>query len=166
MSFFEPPPPEPPPPRRYRKPAWIGPPENVVPGIATLELVLVNTGRVAVWVADAEVYPTGVVLKVVLQGREPAEPGVESGEGTWRLGVQFADGRKASAYGLGGLSRVGAAGAASSMRAMALDANASPPDGPVLFMRGGGGNRTKLAARMLALAAAASGQCRDRLRVA
>ncbi len=133
-------------------PEWAGPPENYVPGVVALELVLVNTGRVAAWIAAAEVYPTGVSLKVVLQGREPARPGVEAGEGTWRFGVQFADGRKATTYGLGAFARLdrlgpGAGGvsrsySAASATGSGVASGGDPPEGPLLRPRGGGGSRT------------------------
>lgn len=141
MSFFDPPPPEPAEPPRYRAPEWAGPPENYGPGVAALELVLVNTGRVAVWIAGADVYPNGAVLKVAIQGREPARPGVEDGEGGWRFGVQFSNGRKASTYGLGAHARLRGSATARSTSAMALSRNTSPPEGPLLLARGGAGSR-------------------------
>lgn len=54
VDFFEPPPrrPEPPQPKRYRTPDWSGPPENVAPGVAALDLVLVNTGELAIFVPE------------------------------------------------------------------------------------------------------------------
>jgi Clp amino terminal domain, pathogenicity island component len=77
LGFFEssPIPPDPPAARRYRTPEWMGPPENVVPGVAALELLLVNLERHAVWIGQVEVYPTGALLRVDLHGREPAPPG-------------------------------------------------------------------------------------------
>jgi hypothetical protein len=51
VDFFEPPPrrPEPPQSKRYRTPEWSGPP--VAPGVAALDLVLVNTGELAIFVS-------------------------------------------------------------------------------------------------------------------
>jgi hypothetical protein len=80
-------------------PEWMGPPEHVVPGVAALELLLVSTGLHAVWIGEADVYPSGLVLTVYLH--KPAPTGLESGPGTWRFGVQFSDGRKATVYGVG-----------------------------------------------------------------
>lgn len=122
-------------------PDWAGPPDNYVPGVVALELLLVKTEQLAVWIADAEVYPTGLVLRVVLNGREPARPGVETGEGSWRFGVQFSDGRKAQTYGLGALARHGT-GAVRTAGATAVRLGAAPPEGPVLRARGGGGSRS------------------------
>jgi hypothetical protein len=148
VDFFEPPPPQPqpPPPPRYRPPEWSGPPENVVPGIVPLELVLANTDRLAVWIGHAEAYPNGLTLTVLLCGREPAEPGAESGEGTWRFGVQFSDERKATVYGLGALaafSQQHGASTAASAVAIARTPSDPPPDAPLLLGRGGGGSRNK-----------------------
>jgi hypothetical protein len=117
IGLFESPPfpPVPPAPQPYRMPEWTGPPEHVVPGVVALELLLVNMGRHAVWISQAEVYPTGVSLRVDLHGRDPAPPGLESGVGTWRFGVQFSDGRKATTFGLGVFSRTVGAGSRSKM---------------------------------------------------
>ncbi len=54
VDFFEPPPErlEPPQPPRYRRPEWSGPPENVALGVAALDLVLVNTGELAIFVPE------------------------------------------------------------------------------------------------------------------
>jgi hypothetical protein len=143
VSFFDSPPPEPPAPasRRYRAPEWGGPLENVLPGIAPLELLLVNSGRMAVWIAEAEAYPNGAVLKVWLRGRQPAQPGAESGPGTWRFGVQFSDGHKATVYGLGIFARLGRGQAASSVTAVPGNPQDGPPESPLLVARGGGGSR-------------------------
>jgi hypothetical protein len=88
--------------RRLSMPEWTGPPENLVPGVVALELLLVAGDQHAVWLGQAEVYPTGVVFRVDLVGREPARPGVETGKGTWSFEVQFSDGRKPEHLGLGG----------------------------------------------------------------
>lgn len=143
MSFFDPPPAEPPRPEtfRYRMPVWSGPAENVVPGIAALELLLVNTGRIAVWIGEAEAYPNGIVLKVGLRSRDAARPEVESGAGTWRFGLQFSDGRKATVYGLGALFGFGRAHSSRSSTAIARNPRDAPPEGPLLMGRGGGGSR-------------------------
>jgi hypothetical protein len=143
IGFFEPPdiPAEPPSAPRYRTPEWMGPAEHVVPGIVPLELLLVNIGRHAVWIGQAEVYPTGVLLNVDLHGREPAPTGIESGVGTWRFGVQFSDGRKATAFGLG-LVRPGRGANSSTTTSVGGRAGHSPPGGPLLRPAGGGGSRT------------------------
>jgi hypothetical protein len=121
-------------------PEWMGPPEHVLPGVAVLELLLVNIDRHAVWIAQADVYPNGLVLKVALHGREPAPPNIETGAGTWRFGVQFSDGRKATAFGLG-LVRSGR-GVNATTSAVALRPGDPPPEGPLLRPAGGGGSRS------------------------
>jgi hypothetical protein len=120
MEFFEPPPKQPdrPEPKRYRKPEWRGPSENFSPGVAALELVLVNTGEVAVFVSEALVYPNGFEMTLTILAREdsdledPVGPigmrarrfgrGAADGEipaDMLRFGIQFADGRKATNVG-------------------------------------------------------------------
>ena len=130
----------------------MGPPEHVAPGVALLELMLVNVGRHAVWIGHADVYPSGLALRVDLHGREPAPPDLESGPGTWRFGVQFSDGRKATTFGLGAFSVGGGVTAPGGVTAAAPSARAattvavghtgSPPEGPLLRPQGGGGSRT------------------------
>jgi hypothetical protein len=127
-------------------PEWAGPPENYVPGVVALELVLVNTGQLAAWISAAEVYPTGAILRVVLQGRQPARQGAKAGEGTWRFGVQFADGGKATTFGLGAFARHDGLGpgrsASATSRSYGAASGADPPQGPLLQPRGGSGSRT------------------------
>ena len=122
---------------------WAGPPKDLLPGIVGLELVLVQTDRQVVWIGEAEVYPEGVLLAVSLNGRQGAREGVERGPGTWRFGVQFSDGRKATSAGLGIFGRQGVTGVvASSGTGFAQRLGESPPpDGPLLSARGGRGNR-------------------------
>jgi hypothetical protein len=122
-------------------PEWMGPPEHVVPGIVPLELLLVNIAQHVVWIAQAEVYPAGVALMVALHGREPAPPGLESGVGTWRFGVQFSGGRKATAFGLG-LVRPGRGESSSTTTPVAVRPGDPPPGGPLLRSHGGGGSRS------------------------
>ncbi len=103
---------------------------------------MVNTDRVCVWLGAIEAYATGAMLEVAILGREPALTGVESGQGTWRFGVEFADGRKAVTYGLGGFAQMGSA---TSARAFAQSARRpyERPDAPQLSPRGGGGSRSR-----------------------
>jgi hypothetical protein len=153
ISFFDSPPeppPRPPRPPHQRIQAWAGPPEDVAPGIVALELFLVHTDRQAHWIDHAEVYPEGVALEVHLHGRQEARQGVEAGPGTWRFGVQFSDGRKATSYGLGVFARMpggrsNSAGASTVTRSVSAVAvpieSLSPPETPVLRSHGGGGSR-------------------------
>lgn len=115
------------------------------PGIVALELFLVHTDRHAWWISHAEVYPEGLALQVHLHGRQEAPRGVEDGPGGWRFGVQFSDGRKATVYGLGTLTRMPGGGSGSVVSSGAVlgpaAASLSRPDAPVLRPRGGGGSR-------------------------
>jgi hypothetical protein len=99
VSFFDQPPPAPPPPD-YRTPEWLAPPENVIPATVALDAVLVRRDDLAIWVADALVYPSGLSFGLFVQRRRPGdlhEPplffGAPAADGP-RFGVQLADGRK------------------------------------------------------------------------
>jgi hypothetical protein len=132
-------------------PAWAGPPEDTSPGIVALELSLVDTDQHAWWISHAEVFPEGLALEVHLHGRKEARQGVEAGPGTWRFGVRFSDGRKATVYGLGifalmpGTGSASAAAVASGVRSVSGAAapvrSPSTPDVPVLRGLGGAGSR-------------------------
>ncbi len=148
ISFFDPLPVEPPRPADpvpQQTPPWFGPPDDVLPGIVGLELPLVHTARQVMWIGAVEVYPTGIAFSVLMCGQEAAGAGVEMGPGTWRFGVQLSQGGKATVHGVrmfsrpeGGASRLlvgpGVLG-------LGGDRAQSPPDGPVLRARGGGGSR-------------------------
>jgi hypothetical protein len=73
MSFFEELPPavrEMPP----RQPDWSGPPSNVVGATVPFDLVLANTGELAIAVGGMTAYPTGVSFVVrVLRRLMPAD---------------------------------------------------------------------------------------------
>jgi len=143
MPFFDPLPdePEPPPPRQRRMPAWMWPPEaEVLPAVVPLELALVRSDQQVIWIAAAEVYPEGMAFSVLMCGRRDAPEGVETGSGTWRFGVQFSDGRKATVDGVGGISR--GRGVRATAVSAALDPFQAPPAGPILRARGGGGSRS------------------------
>jgi len=100
MSFFDDPPPEPPtrprPLEPVSVPPWSGPGHGVAAGVLALELLLAQTDRLAVYLPDLLIYPTGLSLQLQLLGRRSPRPGIESGPGTWRFGVQFSDGSKAT----------------------------------------------------------------------
>ena len=128
MGFFdEPPQGSPPPVPDFRTPEWIAPPENVVPATVALDAVLVRRPDLAVWVADALVFPTGLSFGLSVLRREAGDRMPPffgpSGPGKPRLGLLLADGRKVSTQGLG------------EMRPFL-----SRPDRPVLRPRGGGGS--------------------------
>jgi hypothetical protein len=134
-EFFEPPPPAPESPAWHEQPEWLGPPENVVGVSVPLDLTLARTDKLALAVPAATAYPNGIVFDVVLLLREqvrdpfewhPFHPVNEGGELSpkiLRLGVQFADGQKATSLG----------------RPFLPHDPAELPSGPVLMPRGGGG---------------------------
>jgi hypothetical protein len=91
------------------------PPEDVVPGVAPVELVLARTAQRAIGLTGIRAYPTGFACTLHLRLREviPGEqslfgmfgmfdmlgeldPAGELGDYYLRLGVGFADGRKAT----------------------------------------------------------------------
>ena len=142
-DFFQPPPPPPPEERvRHRPPEWAGPPHGTLPGVVPLELVLARSVVAAVYVTWLGAYPTGVEfdLMTVSAPREDEEAldpmlfgphrhhlrrrgaSEEIPDEMLRFGVEFADGRRATNTGGGGLSRSDA-----------------EPEGPVLHSGGGGG---------------------------
>ena len=134
-DFFEPPPPPTEPPREHRQPEWFGPPENVVGVVLPLELTLARTDDLALVLRGATVYPTGVQFDLPLLLRKqvsdplgflpfhPRTRGGELSEDLLRLGVQFADGGKAT-----------------NMEHPFMRPNPEErPEGPVLMPRGGGG---------------------------
>jgi hypothetical protein len=103
MGFFDADPAhEPPPEPEYRPPEWSQPPENVMPAAVALDALIVRRDDVAVWMADALAYPTGLAFGVVVVRRHrppphqrhrawfmgPGEPGGP------RFGAGFADGRR------------------------------------------------------------------------
>jgi hypothetical protein len=71
MSFFEMPAWQPP--SGYRIPAWLRPPEAMVPGIVRVELLLARTNTDAVLVTDLRAYPTGLEFVLTLVPR-PGQP--------------------------------------------------------------------------------------------
>ncbi len=136
-DFFEPPPkPDVLEPQRYRMPPWFGAPRGTIPGVVVVELVLARTEHVAVCVTHVAAYPVGFEFEFVTmsaeddQGMDPMmfhrhhRLGQPAGDGIppemLRLGVQFADGSKAT--NTGGFHHDG-----------------NPPAGPVMRPCGGGG---------------------------
>ena len=122
MSFFEQPPPPAPEEPPQRQPEWSAPPENFVGATVPFDLVLANTGDVAVTVGGMTAYPTGVAFEVRVLRREPGSEDVffrmhHPGPGGLRLGVELADGS----------------------RAIADRGAGEPGRGPTLTARGGGG---------------------------
>jgi hypothetical protein len=105
VSFFDEPEPAPPPPRDYRTPEWIAPPENVIPATVALDVILVQRPDLAIWVADALVFPSGLSFGINIQRREQSDErplffGQAESDGP-RFGLQLADGRKVVVQRLG-----------------------------------------------------------------
>jgi hypothetical protein len=102
MSFFVMPAWQPP--SGYRIPAWLRPPEAMVPGIVPVELLLGRTDTDAVLVTDLRAYPTG--LEFVLTARPHPDQLQQRRHDPDRLHrfvyrdlwleLRFADGRRAS----------------------------------------------------------------------
>lgn len=143
MSFFKLPPPEPPRPSPLRHP-WHGPADGVIGHTLALNLVLGRSENAAVWIASLTVYPEGFVSAAAASARlEEAlyEDPFHSrhlfarrhGAGELppellRLGIEFADGRKATSLDW--------------PRGRGHDPH-EMPEGPILrpFGGGGGGGR-------------------------
>ena len=135
-DFFEPPPmPAAPAPQRYRTPPWLGAPPGTLPGIVAFERVLARTEKVAVCIAGLAVYPAGFefdLLTLTADDQDDLDPllfrhhhlhraAADSiPPELLRLGVQFADGSKAT-------------------NTAGFDPEPKPPAGPVLRACGGGG---------------------------
>jgi hypothetical protein len=74
-SIFEPPPPPEPPGREDRRPIWAGPPNNVLPGIVPVQLVIARTQDTAVAVIGIRAYPNGLAFTLSVRLRhERDEP--------------------------------------------------------------------------------------------
>jgi hypothetical protein len=159
MSFFDsipqPPPPEP---EQSRRPAWVRP-DTVIPGSVPAELLLIRNDEVAVAVGSVRAYPNGFEFTVHIRLRRVDQEVSPSGDPfSWhrrfrganapadvlRLGVLYADGRRAATTGrhMPGpensddalvLSQQGGSG---SPRAWDQDfwVHPLPPDGPVTLV--------------------------------
>jgi len=132
VSFFDdfPQPPEPPePPIPERKP-WMGAPPGWVGGWVPWHIVLVKTPDLLAVISGVEAYPTGVTLSLTLRARPDRDDDIppfagprraffHGGVGGPRIGIGFADGRKAV------LGR--------------FHHTQEEPEGPLLLPGGGGG---------------------------
>lgn len=121
MAFFEPPPapPEPQPlPSRPRRPAWVGPPEDVLPAAVPLDQFAYHTANLVVALYRAEVYGEGCSFHLGVVRRRTQESwqrwqalhqamsphggeaqraaGEQLPDELVRYGVQYADGSKAT----------------------------------------------------------------------
>jgi hypothetical protein len=139
MSFFEPPVPPPGVARAkvVSPPAWIAPPQNVLPGIVPVQLIVARTDETVVAVAGVQAYPAGCSFTLSLRLRnlsvreeqrlpylfDSTDPEDDPLAGDFlRFGVQFADGRKAT-----------------TLDHPPYDPEGQEPDRPVLREHGGGG---------------------------
>ena len=73
MSVFEDPAPPSAPPPEYRTPEWIAPPENVIPATVALDVILVQRADLAIWVADALVFASGLSFGISVRRRERSD---------------------------------------------------------------------------------------------
>jgi len=135
-EFFEPPAPPPEPEPEPRQTPWFGPPGGTLPGVVALELVLAQTERVAVYVAQLLSYPTGFAFDVIAVSAPGTEEELdpllfgrhyrrrprseEISPEMLRLGVQFSDGTKAT-------------------NTSGRHFDSDPPPGPVMQPAGGHG---------------------------
>jgi hypothetical protein len=144
-SFFEPPPPPPePPPEPPRRP-WAGARDAVIGRTVALNLVIARSDKAALWIPAVTAFLDGFEFDVELRGRlddeefghpfffahhprrrrrRTPEEGLDPE--LLRLGIQFSDGRKATNI-------------ESRMPFPMAGEPDEPPEGPVLFPRGGGG---------------------------
>jgi hypothetical protein len=91
---------------RRRQPEWAGPPDNVLAATVPLDLVLANTGELAVVLGRVRAYPTGVLFDVTILRRtlgdnEERPFGIRfhrGGPGSFRLGVELPDGLRLGAH--------------------------------------------------------------------
>lgn len=142
MSFFEsiPQPPPPSEPVRRRRPAWMRS-DAVIPGSVPAEVMLIRTEQVAVAVGSVRAYPNGFEFAVHVRLRREDEAswpghsdpferhrprrGAEGDDDQLRLGILYADGRRAATTGM----------------------HCQPPDddddGRLVLQQGGGGGSSR-----------------------
>jgi hypothetical protein len=132
MSFFAMPAWQPP--SGYRIPAWLRPPETMVPGIVPVELVVARTDTHAVLITHLRAYPTGLAFTLTGQPRpdrsDPArsDPVMDrrhrfAYRDLW-LELRFADGRTVS----------------TDPRRWPRTFETQQPDPPFLYYHGAGGS--------------------------
>jgi hypothetical protein len=88
-----------------RQPDWAGPPENAVGATVPIDLILANTGDLAVVLGAMTAYPTGVLFEIEILRRtfegEDDDPFSmrfhHARPGGFRIGVELPDGRRLSA---------------------------------------------------------------------
>lgn len=133
-------------PQNYSMPAWMGPPDNWLPGLVPVELTLGQSETAVVHISGIRVYPEGFQL-AVLQGTTDGalmnqsmmgmhDPQIlarirEGGlpDELMRFGLEFSDGSKVTS--IDGMSRF-----------TEVPDFETPPSSPVLMANGGGGGGT------------------------
>ncbi|WP_432544468.1 hypothetical protein [Kineococcus sp. SYSU DK002] len=150
MDFFpDPPPPSDAEPDEGYQPAWHGAPDDVLPGVVPVELVLGRSDSTVVLLTGVRAFPEGLAMSLGVRVRGPLPPGRDlhaevfdgpyphdAGE-QWRAarlkwGFEFSDGRRATnvdppVWGPGD--------------GRPWDDRTWRPDRPVLTGQGGGGSR-------------------------
>lgn len=141
MSDFFPDPPKPPPEDLDEppQPVWLNPPDDVLPGIVPIELILGRSDQAVAMLAGLLAFPTGVALTLLIRTRG-GRPGFDLNDevfdgpyrhdqdDAWRRdrlkwGFEYADGRRVTSVDPW----------------PALDDPSGVPDRPVLSGGGGGG---------------------------
>jgi hypothetical protein len=121
------------PPSGYRIPAWLRPPEAMVPGIVPVELLLARTDTDAVLVTDLRAYPTGLEFALTVRPhldhleqrhRDPDRPPRHFRYHDLGLEMRFADGHTAGNH----------------PRYWPRSFETEQPDPPLLYCHGAGGS--------------------------
>jgi hypothetical protein len=125
MSFFDMPPWRLRP--HYRAPAWLRPPDGMVPGIVPAEFLVASTETYAVLVTKLLAFPNGLDFAVVVRPRpgRPREPRRRDHRGDFglQLEIRFADGHVVGNH----------------PRHLPRDFDAKAPGRPMLYQTSGGG---------------------------
>jgi hypothetical protein len=123
-------------------------PDNEIPVALPLHVVLVRTADVAIVLLGLDVYTTGLRFDVAVRIREPVEGRDLSEsvfmmgpatEGLFRLGVEYADGRRTAIEGRAGSPddvaiRAGAGSSSERSTDQSWWIHPLPPDGPLTFV--------------------------------
>jgi hypothetical protein len=116
---------------RCDRPSWFAPAEDVRPAVIAVDRELVRSDRAVVVLTDVRGYLNGLALRLAIWGRgeDDSRGDLPRGlfregavdEHTFRFGVEFADGRRATNL------------------VVPRAADGEEPAGPVLMLHGGGG---------------------------
>lgn len=115
MSDFFPDPPPPPEPVERPTPGWLGPPDDVLPGVVPVELVLGRSPRAVVMLSGMRAFPAGLAMTLHVRTRSGRhhdvlheevfdDAGDRHRDPVWRRdrlkwGFELADGRRATNLG-------------------------------------------------------------------